>query len=349
MLRLFLAMALAVAGLVARAAEGGGRPLQRYESVQPHMGTLVKITLYADGEEQARGAFDLAFGRIRALDETLSDYRPDSELNRLVRHAPGQTVAVSRDLFTVLETAQDLAAASDGAFDITLGPLTRLWREARRERRPPDAAALREAARRTGYRKLQLDAARHTALLQEAGMALDVGALGKGYAASEALAVLRQNGIASALVALSGDIACGEPPPGSRGWRVAIHTEPDGTAGIPAVLELSRVAVSTAGAAEQHLDVGAERYSHIVDPSTRLGLTGNLTVTVIAPHGLEADAVDTAVSVLGLERGLALVESRAGVAALMTHRSSAGATLIPSSRLRALAAAANAPPPGGSN
>src|SRR5215217_4641042 len=257
--------------------------LHRYESVEPHMGTLVKITLYAPGEDEARGAFQAAFSRIRALDRTLSDYRPDSELNRLSTTPAGAAVGLSDDLWRVLSASQDLAVATDGAFDVTQGPVIRLWRAARGTGRLPDEHALGEAAGRSGYRKLHIDGATRTATLDAPGMALDVGAIGKGYAASEALAVLRGRGVRSALVAVSGDLAFGDAPPGKSGWRIAIHEDAESQAqGIPAVLELTNAAVSTAGAAEQHADIGGRRYSHIVEPSSRLGLTDDIIVTVIA-------------------------------------------------------------------
>src|SRR5262249_12844521 len=151
-----------------------------YESVEPHMGTLVRITVYTADERAAKAAFRAAFDRIRDLDEVLSDYRPDSELNRITTAAVGRPTPVSEDLFTVLSSGQELAEATGGAFDITLGPVVRLWREARATGRLPDAGALREAAGRTGFRKLHLDGTHRTVTLDMAGMALDVGANGKG-------------------------------------------------------------------------------------------------------------------------------------------------------------------------
>ena len=162
-----------------------------------------------------------------------------------------------------------------------------------------------------------------------------MAAIGKGYAASEALAVLTARGIGAALVAVSGDLAFSGAPPGARGWRVQLHlidVAPD----VPPVLQLTNAAVSTAGASEQHLDAGGRRYSHIVDPATRTALTDDITVTVVAKHGLDADGLDTAVSVLGVEKGLALIESRQDAAALIVRRTPQGARLVTSSRFRAL-------------
>ncbi|MBS1854448.1 MAG: FAD:protein FMN transferase [Acidobacteria bacterium] len=284
-----------------------GQP-RLFEAVEPHMGTLVRIRLYAEGEEQAAPAMHAAFARIAEVDRELSDYLPDSEVNRLCRAPAGTPVAVSADLFRVLEASQDLAAESGGEFDVTLGPVIRLWRQARRDGLMPAADALKEARARTGYAKMRLDAGARTVTLAQAGMQLDLGAIGKGYAADAALAVLCERGITRALVAASGDLAFGDPPPGHGGWRIGIDTR---------VLELRNAAVSTSGAAQQHADIGGKRYSHIIDPASGLGLTAPITVSVIAPRGIESDSLSTAVSVLGAERGLKLIAKRPHTAALI--------------------------------
>jgi thiamine biosynthesis lipoprotein len=247
-------------------------------------------------------------------------------------------VPVSTDLFVVLAASQKLAEATAGAFDITQGPVIRLWRDARKTGLAPDGSALQEAASRSGFRKLHLDAGHRTVTLDTAGMALDVGAIGKGYAASEALEVLGRLGVRSALVAISGDLAFSGAPPGQHGWRIAIDSGDRPVEGVPAVLELTDAAVSTSGDSEQHVDIDGRRYSHIIDPPSRMGLVDDITVTVIARHGIDSDGLDTAVSVLGADRGLALIESSPGAAALIVRRTSAGTTVVPSSRFLKLAA-----------
>lgn len=314
-----------------------GSVLNRFEAVEPHMGTLVRITIYAPGEQVARAAFRAAFDRIQELDAILSDYRPGSELNQIAKTAVGRAVPISEDLFVVLARSQELAEATGGAFDITQGPVIRLWREARKSARVPDPAAVREAAGRSGFRHLHLDAERRTVTLDIEGMALDVGGIGKGYAASAAIAVIGALGVRSALVAVSGDLAFSEAPPGQRGWRIGVHSGDPSVVRFPAVLELTNAAVSTSGSSEQHLDIDGRRYSHVIDPSSGMGLVDDITVTVIARHGLDADGFDTAISVLGAHRGLALIESRPDVSALILQRTTAGTTVLPSSRFPALA------------
>jgi thiamine biosynthesis lipoprotein len=186
--------------------------------------------------------------------------------------------------------AQELGSQTDGAFDITAGPLTRLWRQARSQKRLPDSDQLRDALRRTGYRKLEISPDGRHVRCVIAGMQLDSGGIAKGYAADEALKAIAQAGISSALVALSGDIAMSGPPPGREGWNVRVQ---DST------LSLRHAAVSTSGDEYQFVELDGVRYSHIIDPRTGTPVRNRLSVSVVADTGIEADAPATALSVTG--------------------------------------------------
>ena len=310
--------------------------LARFEFSQAHMGTLFRIILYAPSAETARAASDAAFRRIAELDDIMSDYKPASELMQLCARAGGPPVAVSEDLFRVLAAAQDLAERSDGAFDVTVGPVVRLWRRARRRHEGPDPERLSKALELVGYQKLRLDPAARTVQLLKPGMLLDLGGIAKGYAADEALATLKRYGIERALVAGGGDIAVGSAPPGKAGWRIAIAPlEPQ--SGRPMAgpriqnrkskiqnLLLRDAAVSTSGDAEQHVEIGGVRYSHIVNPKTGVALTGRSSVTVVARNCTTSDGLATAVSVIGPERGLELIKDTPGAGALFVKETPEG-------------------------
>jgi FAD:protein FMN transferase len=322
-----------VEGLAPTPVEGA---LTRYEFAQPHMGTLVRIVLYAPSGLVADDAAAAAFGRVAALDQALSDYRDSSELMRLSRRSGGGPVEVSDDLFRVLRAAQQIARESAGAFDVTVGPLSVLWRQARRQGELPDSARLAAARALVGHAELALDERRRTVCLLKPGMQLDLGGIAKGFAADEAAAILAQRGIESALIAAGGDIVATGPPPGSVGWRIAVASIEGADRPPAGYLTLRNAAVSTSGDSEQFLVVGGVRHSHIIDPRTGLALTGRSSVTIVAPTGTTSDGLATAVSVMGPVSGMRLVESTTGAAAYVTEEAAGGLRTYESTRWRGL-------------
>lgn len=291
--------------------------LERFEASQLHMGTKFTIVLYAPTKELANQGFEAAFGRIAALDSALSDYDPQSELSRLSQAAPTpQGVGVSDDLWTVLQAAQQLSSETDGAFDVTVGPLTKLWRRAHRQGRLPAKTRLTAAQAATGYASLVMDAKRRTVALRKSNMRLDLGGIAKGYAVDQALEELKRLGIDRALVNASGDMSASGPPPGKPGWVVGVA--PLKPSAPPSVFGcLANQSIATSGDAFQFVEIDGQRYSHIVDPRTGLGLTQRSSVSILAANGTDADAIASAVSVLGPEAGLKFVEQRPGIEAMI--------------------------------
>lgn len=258
------------------------------------MGTEARIVLYATDSATAHVAATAAFARIRELDRSLSDYRDDSQVAGVAAAAGGPPVRVGEDLVVVLLNALALAEETDGAFDVTAGPLVALWREARRTGRLPDSSAIREALARVGWQHVQVDSTALTVRLGLPGMRLDLGGIGKGYAVDEALRTLYHLRVSRALVSLGGEIAVGRAPPGQQGWLIQIeHAD-----AANRQLWLERAAVSSSGPAEQYVDIGGVRWSHVVDPRTGWALTTDVVATVVAPDGMRADAWATAVTVL---------------------------------------------------
>ena len=311
------------------AATAGERGSDRFEFTRVEMAVPVRIVLYAPERVAATNAAEAVFSRIRQLNGILSDYDPQSELRRLCSAAPppvrpnghpsewaGKAVPVSEDLWRVLCQAQELSERSGGAFDVTVGPVVRLWRRARRRHELPSPERLQAARKLVDYRLIRLDPQQRTVELLKPGMRLDLGGIAKGYAVDEALAVLRQRGISRALVDAGGDIALGDPPPGKTGWRIGVaRLEADGPPSR--VVLLSRVAIATSGDTWQYVEIDGRRYSHIVDPRTGVGLTDHSSVTVVAPKAIVADSLASAVSVLGPKQGLKLIEETPGAAALI--------------------------------
>ncbi len=290
--------------------------LARFESTQAHMGSKFTIVLYAPDEEAANRAFQAAFARIAALDACLSDYSAESELAKFSAAAPTpEPVHLSDDLFAVLTLAQDISEQSQGAFDVTVGPLTRLWRRARYLHEMPSESRLRDARAAVGHRYLTLDPATHTARLLQPRMRLDLGGIGQGFAVDQAMLELRKCGIERAIINASGDLLASGPPPGQPGWLVGIGPlQPNAK---PSVFgHLAHQAISTSGDAFQFVELNQVRYSHIVDPRTGLGLTERSSVSILAQDCTHADALATAASVMGVAAALPWIEQMPGVDAL---------------------------------
>ena len=280
------------------------------------MGVRTRLVVWTTSQHKAESACRLAFQRVGQLESMMSDYRRDSEIMRLSSRGAAQPVKVSDDLFFVLARAQEVARISDGAFDVTAGPLVQLWRRTRKTQVLPSAAELAQAKALSGWQKLRLNRANQTAQLTVSGMRLDLGAIAKGYAGDCALDVLRRQGISRALFEAGGDIVLGDAPPGKRGWDIEVV---NAAPGAPKLLSLANCAVSTSGDLYQWVKIGGKRYSHVVNPQTGLGLTNRKAVTVIAPRGILSDSLSTALSVANEQTSRRLLRAFPHVRAHVRH------------------------------
>ncbi len=301
--------------LLVLSVTGGESPPSRFQDAHIHMGTKFQIIVYANDEATANRAFAGAFQRIADLDRLLSDYQPDSVVSQLSAASPTQQV-VDDDVFKVLARAQEVSRLTDGAFDVTVGPLTKLWRRARRQKQLPDPELLAAARHATGFALLKLSRETRGVSLTRADMRLDLGGIAKGYAADEALKTMQSLGVTRALVNAGGDIVAGDPPPGQPGWRVGVAPL-DAQQPPSRILTIQNAAVATSGDAWQFVELNGKRFSHIIDPQSGLGLTDRSSVTVIAPDGTTADALASALSVMGVAQGLSLIDQLPDVEAIM--------------------------------
>jgi FAD:protein FMN transferase len=275
--------------------------LQRQEYVQGLMGVQVRLAMYTTDENTAKTAAKAAFARVAVLEGVMSDYQRDSELMQLCDRAGSGPVRVSTELFEVLDCAKEVSEATDGAFDVTVGPLIQLWRRSRKTAKLPDPAELAAAREKVGFSHIKLDRKNQTIELTQPGMRLDLGGIGKGYAGDEAIRVLKEHGVASALFEAGGDIVVSSAPPDHpRGWVIATEDNRK--------LTLSNAAVSTSGYTAQFVEIDGVPYSHVVDPHTGIGLTNQFAATIIARRGITTDALSTAATVLGPERSKMLLK-----------------------------------------
>lgn len=305
----FLTRTISFAALLLSFVAEAKEPLQKFAFEKAEMGVPFRITVFAESETKAKHAADAGFARVEELNRIFSDYEDDSEITRLSRASgSGRAVNVSDDLWTVLSRAQVLAARTDGAFDVTCGPLTAMWRNARRKQEMPTPERIATMLARVGWKKMRLDEKERTVKLLAPDMRLDVGSIAKGYAADEALKVVQSKGCPIAMVAGSGDITAGEPPPGRKGWRievVGLDLDDTAAAPLPIMVEIANAAIATSGDRNQRLEANGKRLSHILDPRTGHPLTDHSLVSVIAKDGLTA-GISTACSVIGPKEALML-------------------------------------------
>jgi thiamine biosynthesis lipoprotein len=215
----------------------------RYEFHQTEMAVPLHIVIYAPDNATASLAARAAFARFHELNAILSDYDPESELRRLCDNSSeGKAVRVSDDLWRVLQRSLELSERSEGAFDVTIGPIVRLWRSARHTKELPSPESLAGARKKVGYRYVRLDPRHQTVELLKSNMRLDLGGIAKGYAVDEAMKELRKHGIARMMVEAGGNIGLGDPPPDKSGWRIGV-APPDANSPPRQYLNLSKVAL----------------------------------------------------------------------------------------------------------
>lgn len=282
---------------------------KKYVFESAKMGSPFTITICTADSLKAASVAGAAFKKADTLNSILSDYIDSSEINRLsATSGSGKYVKVSPYLFNILVVANQAAKLSNGAYDVTIGPVVRLWRKARKSKIFPDKDSIADALQRTGYRYMHLDTINQSVWLEKKGMQLDVGGLGKGYVAQIALDLVRDAGFASAMVNAGGKIAIGDAPPGTPGWLIGINVPGEKQAVMQQLLVLKNTAVATSGDIYQYLDFNGKRYSHIVDPKTGIGLLHSANVTAIAPGGVTADWLATACSILSPKKAMRLIK-----------------------------------------
>lgn len=296
------------------------RAERRFEFERVLMGVPFRIVAYGTDEDAVSSAARAAFARVRELNAIFSDYDPESEVRRLCADASSTPQTISPELLEVLLLSRELWERSSGAFDPSLAPVIELWRRSRRSGTLATDAERAAALARRGFGALEIDVASHSLRLPRQDLRLDFGGVAKGFAADEALRVLRARGCPRAFVDAGGDIALGQAPPGERGWKIALEhlMEPERSAGA---LVLSNISIATSGDTWQYVEIDGVRYAHIIDPATGLGLSERFSVTVLAPSCALADGLATTLCVLGVDRGLKLIATYQGVEASLANAS----------------------------
>ena len=278
--------------------------LQRYEFQEQKMGVPTSLILYAPDEEIAKEAAGAVWRKFDELNAILSDWDSESEIIQACRRseATNDFVPISDELRRALKESEKYCRLTGGAFDATVGPIVKLWRRSRYFHELPPESVLTPAKKRVGPNVWELN---ERGVRVDKNVRFDVGGIAKGIVMDEALEVLRDQGITSALINASGDLRIGDPPPGKDGWVVGISSLDDKTTFYR---ELSNVGVASSGDANRYVEISGVRYSHIIDPRSREPLTRRCVATVVAPTATTADALASALCVLGVEEAPAVFE-----------------------------------------
>lgn len=283
-----------------------------YRDVRPLMGTIVEISICHSEERQAQFVLQKAFEEMARIENMMSQYREGSEVSRINAQAFDHPVKVSDELFGLLQTSVRYNAVSQGAFDITVGPLMKLWPFYKQEVTLPSRQEILDALRSVGSDKIELDARGKTVRFTQPDMALDLGGIAKGYAVDRAIQIIKAAGVKCALVNAGGDLYALGKKPGGQKWRMGVQ-HPRKLNRLVCAFDIEDTAVATSGDYERFFMKDGRRYCHIIDPKTGMPANESVSVTVQADNATRADALATAVFVLGPEKGLAMVEKMPGV------------------------------------
>jgi thiamine biosynthesis lipoprotein len=269
---------------------GSCQELLRLEKSADAMGATYSIAVYGTDRIRMEAAIDAAFDEVRRLDELLSNYRPESEWSQVNRFAADKPVQVSPELFALLQQCVEYSRESEGAFDITVGPLMKVWGFYKGSGHLPHRPEILAALAKVGYRHIQLDPAARTVRFDRQGVEIDPGGVGKGYAVDRMVEVLRRNGVTSALVAGSASsvFGLGAPPEEPKGWQVKIK-DPWNQSKTAAEVWLKDMSLSTSGSYEKFFRAEGKVYAHIMDPRTGYPAQGSVSVSVMSPHTLDSE------------------------------------------------------------
>jgi thiamine biosynthesis lipoprotein len=287
----FILFTLCLSGALAAGQTSPSVNLLRLEKSADAMGSTYSIAIYGIDRIAMEAAVDAAFDEVHRLDDMLSNYKPDSQWSEVNRYAAERPVKVSPELFRLLSACLGYSRESEGAFDLSVGPLMKVWGFYKGSGHLPHRPEVQAALTKVGYQHIRLDAATQSVSFDRTGVELDPGGIGKGYAVDRMVDVLRQKGFQIALVAGSGSsiYGMGAPPNESRGWRVDIR-DPWSPSKVSTEVFLKDMSMSTSGSYEKFFRAEGRTYAHIMDPRTGYPAQGSVSVSVIAPRTIDSEA-----------------------------------------------------------
>jgi thiamine biosynthesis lipoprotein len=297
------------------------------------MGTILTITVTGLDNVEADRAIEAAIAEVDRLENLLSTRKPESDLSKLNREAAKGWVIPSAETFRLLQMSLRYSRLTNGAFDVTAGPLVSLWGfHDRRDRRPPSSEELKRTRESVGYDKIEIDEQNKAVRFAVAGMEVDFDGIAKGYTVDKACEVLRNLGVKSGLVDLGGNIYAIGVPPGRDTWRIAVRN-PRSNDSV-GTLRITEKGVASSGQYVRYVEYENHKYGHIVDPRNGLPVEGVLGTTIVAPDGITADILSTATFVLGLEKAREIIRSEDVEGLLITDDGKGGMIIYVSEGLK---------------
>ena len=308
---------------------GQKQELKLFKKASLSMGTVFEATIYAPDKYVAEKTFNDVFQEINRLDYLMSNYKKESVLSELNKNASAEPANCNKELASVIEQSLQYSDITDGAFDITIGPLMKKWGFFKKQGRIPNKEELESVLESVSYKNIIIEEKTIKSLAKNPGTVktvffknpdtrIDLGGIGKGYAVDRAVSVLKQNGISSALINFAGNIYTFGTPPGKDSWVIGLQ-HPRESEGLLGTFEIKDKAVSTSGDYEKFFTIEGKRYSHIIDPRTGHPVKGIVSVTIVTDNATRADALSTGVFVLGLEKGMALIEKLPDVEGIIIY------------------------------
>jgi FAD:protein FMN transferase len=309
--------------------EGREQELTLFKKAALSMGTVFEVTAYVADKHNAEKAFNDVFKEINRLDYLMSNYKEESELSKINKNAASGPIHCDDELSYVIEQSLQYSEITDGAFDITIGPLMKKWGFFKEQERIPGKEELESTLESVSYKNVIIGEKIKKSLFRDpsvvktvsfrnSGTQIDLGGIGKGYAVDMALRVLKGNGINSALINFAGNIYAYGTPPGKDSWVIGLQ-HPRKSEGLLGSFEIRDRAISTSGDYEKFFTINGERYSHIIDPRTGYPVKGIVSVTIVTDNATRADALSTGVFVMGLEKGMELIEKLANVEGIIIY------------------------------
>jgi thiamine biosynthesis lipoprotein len=281
------------------------------------MGTVIEITLIDDNEEKANKAALQAFQEVKRIEQLMSPKIESGDVSRINKSSGKEWVKVPKETLEVIKKAQEISELSDGRFDITVGPLTELWRRAREKKIPPSVEEVKEKLGLVNFKNIEMDQ-EGKVFLKKKGMAIDVGGIAKGYAVDRAFDVLRSLGYKNLIVNAGGDLRIGGLK-NNQPWSIGIQN-PREPQKILTRISVSDVAVATSGDYEKFFIYEGKRYHHIFNPKNGFPADGCQSVTIVTKNCITADGLATAIFVLGLDKGYTLCQKLDGVECMILDK-----------------------------